>query len=62
MTRLGYAFATTAAVSLLGITSIASFAPKLVWNASASTPIESTVPWKLLPPTASTLIIAAMPV
>ncbi len=39
MTRLGYAFATTAAVSLLGITSIASFAPKLVWNASASTPI-----------------------
>ena len=39
MTRLGYAFVTTAAVSLLGVASIASFAPKLIWNASASTPI-----------------------
>ena len=39
MTRLAYAFATTAAVSLLGIATIASFAPKLIWNASASTPI-----------------------
>ena len=39
MTRLGYAYVTTAAVSLLGILSIASFAPKLIWNASASAPI-----------------------
>jgi type IV secretory pathway protease TraF len=39
MTRLGYAITTTAAVSLLGILSLVSFAPKLVWNASASTPI-----------------------
>ena len=39
MTRLGYALVTTAAVSLLGVSSIASFAPKLIWNASASTPI-----------------------
>lgn len=39
MIRLGYAIATTAAVSLLGILSVASFAPKLIWNASASAPI-----------------------
>ncbi len=39
MTRLGYAIATTGAVSLLGVLSIVSFAPKLIWNASASTPI-----------------------
>ncbi|MDH2089974.1 S26 family signal peptidase [Rhizobium pusense] len=39
MTRLGYAITTTAAVSLLGILSFLSFAPKLIWNASASTPI-----------------------
>ncbi|QND66377.1 S26 family signal peptidase [Mesorhizobium loti] len=39
MTRLGYAVTTTGAVSLLGILSIVSFAPKLIWNASASTPI-----------------------
>ncbi|WP_117191432.1 S26 family signal peptidase [Rhizobium terrae] len=39
MTRLSYAIVTTAAVSLLGIASVASFAPKLIWNASASTPI-----------------------
>ena len=39
MTRLGYAITTTAAVSLLGILSLVSFAPKLIWNASASTPI-----------------------
>ena len=38
MTRLSYAIVTTAAVSLIGVASIASFAPKLVWNASASTP------------------------
>ena len=38
MTRLSYAIATTAAVSLLGLASIASFAPRLIWNASASTP------------------------
>ena len=39
MTRLSYAIVTTVAVSLLGIASVASFAPKLIWNASASTPI-----------------------
>ncbi|MDH0908555.1 S26 family signal peptidase [Rhizobium pusense] len=39
MTRLSYAIFTTAAVSLLGVASIASFAPRLVWNASASTPV-----------------------
>ena len=39
MNRLGYAITTTAAVSLLGILSLVSFAPKLIWNASASTPI-----------------------
>jgi len=39
MTRLGYAITTTAAVSLLGVLSLVSFAPKLIWNASASTPI-----------------------
>ncbi|MBO9107319.1 S26 family signal peptidase [Agrobacterium sp. S2/73] len=42
MTRLGYAITTTAAASLLGIlsfVSFVSFAPKLIWNASASTPI-----------------------
>lgn len=39
MTRLGYAIATTGTVSLLGVLSIVSFAPKLIWNASASTPI-----------------------
>ena len=38
MTRLSYAIVTTVAVSLLGIASVASFAPKLIWNASASTP------------------------
>ena len=39
MTRLSYAIVTTVAVSLLGIASVASFAPKLIWNASASTPV-----------------------
>ena len=39
MTRLSYAIVTTAAVSLLGVASIASFAPRLIWNASASTPV-----------------------
>ncbi|MBG6118643.1 MULTISPECIES: S26 family signal peptidase [unclassified Sphingobium] len=39
MTRLGYAITTTAAVSLLGALSLVSFGPKLIWNASASTPI-----------------------
>src|SRR3546814_13124373 len=39
MTRLGYAITTAGAVSLRGILSIGSFAPKLIWNASASTPI-----------------------
>jgi conjugative transfer signal peptidase TraF len=39
MTRLDYAVLTTAAVSLLGVASIASFAPRLIWNASASTPV-----------------------
>jgi conjugative transfer signal peptidase TraF len=39
MTRLSYAIVMTAAVSLLGVASLASFAPRLIWNASASTPI-----------------------
>lgn len=39
MTRLSYAIVTTMAVSLLGVASIASFAPRLIWNASASTPV-----------------------
>ncbi|MBR0642683.1 S26 family signal peptidase [Plastoroseomonas hellenica] len=39
MTRLGYAVTTATAVSLLSILSLVSFAPKLIWNASASTPI-----------------------
>ncbi len=39
MIRLGYAITTTAAASLLGVMSIVSVAPKLIWNASASTPI-----------------------
>jgi conjugative transfer signal peptidase TraF len=39
MTRLGYAITTAVAVSLLGVVSVASFTPKLIWNASASTPI-----------------------
>ncbi|MGY3539821.1 conjugative transfer signal peptidase TraF [Bradyrhizobium sp. USDA 4515] len=39
MSRLGYVLTTTAAVSLLGVLSVVSFAPKLIWNASASTPI-----------------------
>lgn len=39
MTRRGYVFTTTAAVSLLGILSVVSFTPKLIWNASASTPV-----------------------
>jgi len=39
MTRLSYAMVTTVAVSLLGVASIASFAPRLIWNASASTPV-----------------------
>lgn len=39
MTRLSYAIVTTVAVSLLRIASVASFAPKLIWNASASTPV-----------------------
>jgi type IV secretory pathway protease TraF len=36
---LSYAVITTAAVSLIGVASIASFAPRLIWNASASTPV-----------------------
>ena len=39
MTRLSYAVITTAAISLIGVASIASFAPRLIWNASASTPV-----------------------
>ena len=39
MTRLSYAIVTTVAVSLLGVASIASFAPRLIWNASASVPL-----------------------
>lgn len=39
MTRHTYAFVTAAAVALLGIASAAPVAPKLIWNASASTPV-----------------------
>ena len=39
MIRLGYAIATTAAVSLFGVMSVVSFAPRLIWNASASVPL-----------------------
>lgn len=39
MSPLGYAATTAAAVSLLGVLSVVSFVPKLIWNASASTPI-----------------------
>ena len=39
MTRHGYAITTTAAVSLLGVLSVVSFTPKLIWNASASAPV-----------------------
>ncbi|WP_334147088.1 S26 family signal peptidase [Hyphomicrobium sp.] len=39
MIRRGYLITTTVAVSLLGFVSAVSFAPKLIWNASASTPI-----------------------
>ncbi|KQT27384.1 MULTISPECIES: S26 family signal peptidase [unclassified Bradyrhizobium] len=39
MSRLPYAIVTTAAVSLLGVASVASYAPRLIWNASASTPV-----------------------
>jgi len=39
MIRLGYAITTTAAVSLLGVISVVTFAPRLIWNASASAPI-----------------------
>lgn len=37
--RLGYALTTAAAVSLFGALSVVSFAPRLIWNASASAPI-----------------------
>lgn len=39
MSRFGYVMTTYFAVMLLGVLSIVSFAPKLIWNASASTPI-----------------------
>ncbi|MDQ0393739.1 S26 family signal peptidase [Labrys monachus] len=39
MSRFGYVMTTYLAVMLMGILSIVSFAPKLIWNASASTPI-----------------------
>ncbi|MGH6760354.1 MAG: S26 family signal peptidase [Phyllobacterium sp.] len=39
MSRFGYVMTTYCTVMLLGILSIVSFAPKLIWNASASTPI-----------------------
>lgn len=39
MSRFAYVMATYLSVSLLGFLTLASFAPKLVWNASASTPI-----------------------
>ena len=39
MSRFAYVMTTYLAVMLMGILSIVSFAPKLIWNASASTPI-----------------------
>ena len=39
MIRLGNAITTTAAISLLGVISVVTFAPRLIWNASASAPI-----------------------
>ena len=39
MSRFGYVMTTYFAVTLMGVLSIVSFAPKLIWNASASTPI-----------------------
>ena len=39
MSRFAYVMTTYFAVMLMGILSIVSFAPKLIWNASASTPI-----------------------
>ena len=39
MSRIGYVMTTYFAVMLMGVLSIVSFAPKLIWNASASTPI-----------------------
>ena len=39
MSRFGYVMTTYFAVMLMGVLSIVSFAPKLIWNASASTPI-----------------------
>ncbi|WP_157016622.1 S26 family signal peptidase [Mesorhizobium xinjiangense] len=39
MIRLGYAITTACAASLVGVLSIVSFAPRIIWNASASTPI-----------------------
>ena len=39
MSRFGYVMTTYFAVMLIGVLSIISFAPKLIWNASASTPI-----------------------
>ena len=39
MSRIGYVMTTYFAVMLIGVLSIISFAPKLIWNASASTPI-----------------------
>ncbi len=39
MTRFAYVMVTYFAVLLIGIVSLFHFAPKLIWNASASTPI-----------------------
>jgi conjugative transfer signal peptidase TraF len=39
MSRFAYVMATYFAVLLIGIVSLFHFAPKLIWNASASTPI-----------------------
>src|SRR3546814_5645667 len=39
MSRFGYVMTTYVAVMLMVILSVVSFAPKLIWNASASTPI-----------------------
>lgn len=39
MTRLGYAIVTACALVLIAVSAFGSFVPRLIWNASASTPI-----------------------
>ncbi len=39
MNRRAYAYVAVAAIAVLGVSSAISFAPRLIWNASASTPV-----------------------